>query len=60
MRARIAAFVSRMAAWRSGGVVSQCGRGGDWTVLIDSLSLRKDSLLDATLARIAVLDKSPD
>ena len=39
MRARMAALVSRIAAFRSGGVVSQCGSGGAWRVglLIASL-----------------------
>ena len=35
MRARIAAFVSRIAALKSAGVVSQCGSA--WMVVIASL-----------------------
>ena len=44
MRARIAALISRIAALRSAGVVSQCG-SARWMVVIASLSFRKDSLL---------------
>src|SRR3954451_15185635 len=50
MRARIAALISRVAASRSAGVLSQCGSGGacgvDEVVVGIALFSRKDSLLD--------------
>src|SRR4051794_3268692 len=48
MRARIAALISRVAAFRSSGVDSQCGNGG--ACVVDAadmrLSSRKDFLLE--------------
>ena len=59
MRARIAALISRIAAFGSGGRGLPV-RQLDGRSVIASLSLRKDSLLSGNLARIAVLGKSPD
>src|SRR3954452_4881222 len=48
MRARIAALISRVAAFRSSGVDSQCGNGGACVVGVADIRLspRKDCLLD--------------
>src|SRR3954454_22857088 len=46
MRARIAALISRVAASRSSGVLSQCGSDGAWVGVGIALSYREDSLLD--------------
>src|SRR3954451_8763340 len=69
MRARIAGLICRIAAFRSAGVVSQCGsgggvacsvRGGEVTVTVLT-PFRKDSLLGGRpYGRILVLGKSPD
>src|SRR3954452_20412211 len=48
MRARIAALISRVAAFRSSGVVSQCG---SCVVVGIDLSYRKDFLLEPQSTR---------
>ena len=64
MRARSAALISRIAAFRSAGGVSQCGsvgRAGVSRVEADVIvsSFGEDSLLEVTVGALAPSGKSP-